>query len=330
MADCLVVLVPGAEQPSRSELAAVGFGRQVAEQLGGHCDVLLLGPQASACGQAVAAYGIGKALVADHADLAQPTGEALAAAIAHVASAADYRLIAASATTIARDCFPRAAARLKAPMASDVVEIGQCSADVLRFTKPCFSGNLLEELELHGSTALATCRASAFEPPAASDASADVQTIQLPEKLAHPRKRFVEAKRTPLERPELTEADVVVSGGRGTKGDFTPLEELADVLGAAIGASRAVVDAGWLPNDFQVGQTGKVVAPKLYIACGISGAIQHLAGMRNSKVIVAINKDPNAPIFEVADYGLVADLFDAVPKLTAAFRAARQEQGAAS
>jgi len=324
MADCLIVHIPGSSAPSRSELAAVGFGRQVAARLGGACDVLLLGPNARASGEEIAKYGVRGVLVADHADLAQPTGEAHAAAIAHVAAQRAYRLVAMATTTVARDCFPRAAARLKAPMASDVVALGECDGDVLRLTKPCYSGNLLADVELHGPTVLAACRASAFDPAQATGDAAKVESIPLPEKLAHARKHYVEMQRTPLERPELTEADVIVSGGRGTKGDFSPLEALADVLGAAIGASRAVVDAGWMPNDYQVGQTGKVVAPKVYFACGISGAIQHLAGMRNSKVIVAINKDPNAPIFEVADYGLVADLFDAVPKVSAAVRASRE------
>jgi len=330
MADSLVVLRPASDDPSRSELAAIGFGQQVAAQLGGACDVLLLGPEARAASGQVAGCGVRRVHVADHPELADPTGEAHAAAVAHVAGEHTYRLIAAPASTMARDFVPRAAARLSAPMASDVVKLGDCDASVLRFTKPCFSGNLLADIELHGETALATCRASAFEPAAGDGSAGEVVTVSLPEKLAHARKRYVEMQRTPLERPELTEAEIVVSGGRGTKGDFGVLEELADVLGAAIGASRAVVDAGWMPNDFQVGQTGKVIAPKVYIGCGLSGAIQHLAGMRNSKVIVAINKDPNAPIFEVADYGLVADLFEAVPTLTSAFRAAREKQGAAS
>ncbi|MBX7165403.1 MAG: electron transfer flavoprotein subunit alpha/FixB family protein [Pirellulales bacterium] len=185
---------------------------------------------------------------------------------------------------------------------------------------------MLAEVELTAPVAVATCRASAFEACGEGGAPAEIADAPLPERLAHPRKRFAGVHKTELTRPELTEADIVVSGGRGTKGaeGFKLLEELADLLGAAVGASRAVVDAGWMPNDFQVGQTGKVIAPKLYLCAGLSGAIQHLAGMRNSKTIVAINKDAGAPIFEVADYGLVADLFDAVPRLTAAIRAARQ------
>ncbi|MGD9645321.1 MAG: electron transfer flavoprotein subunit alpha/FixB family protein [Pirellulales bacterium] len=323
MSDSLIALVPSGPQASRSDLAAIGFGRAVADKLGGACDVLLLGPHAGAATESLKSSGARRLIVAEHADLAQPTGEALAAAIAAVAKAGGYRLVGGVANTTTRDSFPRVAARLGAPMVSDVVEFRAADADKLSFTKPCFSGNLLAEVEAAGPAVVAACRASAFEPVAGSQ-PATVEAATLPERLAHPRKKFVEVQRTELTRPELTEADTIVSGGRGTKGDFKLIEELADLLGAAVGASRAVVDSGWMPNDFQVGQTGKVVAPKLYIACGLSGAIQHLAGMRNSKTIVAINKDSGAPIFEVADYGLVADLFEAIPQLIAAIKQGRK------
>lgn len=327
MSDVLIVMIPGAETPSRSELAALGFGLKAAGQLGGACDALLLGPHAQAASSGVAEHGARTVLVGDHADLANPTGEAHAAAIAAVAKAGGYRLIAGPASTGLRDCMPRVSARLKAPMASDVIALRECDGTKIGVTKPSFSGNLLADVDLVGPVTVATCRASSFDAPTASGTSAPIKPAELPATLAHGRKKFIEMNRTPLERPELTEADTVVSGGRGTRGaeGFKLLEELADVLGAAVGASRAVVDAGWMPNDFQVGQTGKVIAPKLYIGCGLSGAIQHLAGMRNSKTIVAINKDANAPIFEVADYGLVADLFEAVPALTAA---AKKHRGA--
>ncbi len=326
MADVLIVNFPTADAPSRSDMAAVGFGRAMAERLGGVCDVLVVGPHAGMAAAALSRCGVRAVLVADHPDLAAPTGEARASAVAAVAKARPYRLIAAANSTITRDSFPRLAARLAAPMATDVVAIGALTDKSLVFTKPAFSGNLLTEIELTGPTVVATCRASAFDAPTVGNVAAEIQSVELPHRLAHPRKEFVELNKTPLERPELTEADVVVSGGRGTRGPegFKVLEQLADVLGAAIGASRAAVDAGWMPNDFQVGQTGKVIAPKLYIGCGISGAIQHLAGMRNSKTIVVINKDASAPLFEIADYGLVADLFEAVPALVAAIRAARK------
>lgn len=323
MSNVLIVIVPGGSQASRSELAAVGFGRLAAEKAGGAFDVLVLGPNAKAAAPSLAQTGARRVLVGDHADLKENTGEALAAAIVAVAKSEPYRLIAGASATITRDSFPRVAAKLSAPMATDVLELRGVDAGKVSITKPCYSGNLLADVELTGPTVVAICRPSSFEPPAASGSAAPIEEAQLPASLAHAGKKRVEMNRTPLSRPELTEADIVVSGGRGTKGDFKPIEELADLLGAAVGASRAVVDAGWMPNDFQVGQTGKVIAPKLYIGVGLSGAIQHLAGMRNSKTIVAINKDANAPIFEVADYGLVADLFEAIPQFVATVRQAR-------
>lgn len=325
MADVLVVMIPSGEAPSRSELASIGFGLEAAAKLSGACDVLILGPHAGTVAQATTNLGARTVLTGDHPDLANPTGEAHAAAVAAVAEQRNCQMIGGPASTIIRDSFPRVAARLGAPMVSDVLAIREATEGKLGFTKPSFSGNLLADVDASGPTVVASCRPSSFEPPQPVDTVAPIEAAALPEKLAHPRKKFVEMQKTPLDRPELTEADIVVSGGRGTRGPegFKVLEELADLLGAAIGASRAVVDAGWMPNDFQVGQTGKVIAPKLYIGCGLSGAIQHLAGMRNSKTIVAINKDPNAPIFEVADYGLVADLFEAVPALVAAIKQAR-------
>lgn len=325
MSDVLIVMIPAADTPSRSELAAVGFGLEAASQLGGACDVLILGPNAPSAATAAAETGARTILTGDHPDLAQPTGEAHAAAITAVVRERGYRLVGGPAATVLRDSLPRVAALLGAPMASDVLKLRSADDQAIGITKPSFSGNLLADVDLRGPTVVATCRPSSFDPPAGGGAACPIEAAKLPEQLAHARKRFVEMQKTPLDRPELTEADTVVSGGRGTKGaeGFKLLEELADLLGAAVGASRAVVDAGWMPNDFQVGQTGKVIAPKLYIGVGLSGAIQHLAGMRNSKTIVAINKDPNAPIFEVADYGLVADLFEAVPALVGAIKQAR-------
>ncbi len=326
MNDVLVVFAPATVPLRKTDLSAVTFGNGVAEQAGGACDLLLLGPGAADVAAAAAALPVRTVLVADHPALAHGTAETVAAAVAGVARERGYRLIAAAAGSASKDAFPRVAAALDAPMASDVLEILAVSADSARFLRAVFAGNLLAECAIDGPTVLATCRASSFEPAQPGDASAAIETVTLPDRVADPRKRFVASHQTPLERPELTEAEIIVSGGRGTKGDegFQLVFALADLLGAAVGASRAAVDAGWMPNDFQVGQTGKIVAPKLYIAVGLSGAIQHLAGMRNSKTIVAINKDPEAPIFEVADFGLVADLFDAVPRLTAALAAARE------
>ena len=220
MSDCLIALVPGGAQPSRSELAALGFGLLVAGKLSGHCDALVLGPHATAAAPHLTKLGLRRVLVGDHADLAQPTGEALAAAISAVAKQGSYRLVGGPASTTARDSFPRVAARLTAPMASDVLEVRHAGPAAIGITKPCFSGNLLAEVDLKGPTVVATCRPSSFDPPAAAASESPLEKAGLPEKLAHARKQFVEMNRTPLSRPELTEADVIVSGGRGTKGDF--------------------------------------------------------------------------------------------------------------
>ena len=325
MSDVLIVSFPGSADIARSDLAAVGFGRAVADRAAAACDLLVLGPHAPAVSEALAASGVRRVLTGEHADLVQATAEARTRAIVDVALSGGYRLIAAASGTTARDCLPRVAARLGAGMVSDVVAVGDVTADKLAVTKPCYSGNLLANVELSGPISVATCRASAFDPAESADQPAAIAAASLGDSLAHERKQFVQLDKTPMDRPELTEADVVVTGGRGTKGDFSCLEQLADLLGAGLGASRAAVDAGWMPNDFQVGQTGKIIAPKVYIGCGISGAIQHLAGMRNSKTIVCINKDPNAPLFEVADYGIVADLFEAVPQMIEVIKSRRAQ-----
>jgi len=210
--------------------------------------------------------------------------------------------------------MPRLAARLGAPMASEVIAFGDDGTMV----RPMYAGNVLATVELSGPIKVITVRATAFEVAPHSPSPAPVRKVAAAIDLAALKMQFISFEETKSERPQLTEARIVVSGGRGLKSgeNFkTVLEPLVDVLGAAMGASRAAVDAGFVPNDLQVGQTGKVVAPELYLAVGISGAIQHLAGMKDSKVIVAINKDEEAPIFSVADYGLVADLFKAVPEM---------------
>jgi electron transfer flavoprotein alpha subunit len=284
-----------------------------ASQLGGDVHVLVAG---SGCADAAAAAarvaGVLIVKVAEAPEYADQTAENLAALV--VAQAAGYSHILAPATTFGKNFLPRVAALLDVAQISEIV--GIVSADT--FVRPIYAGNALATVKSADPVKVITIRTTAFEA-AAPGGSATIEHVAA---VADPAPvRLVGREITKSARPELGAATVIVSGGRGlASGDnyHKLLEPLADKLGAALGASRAAVDAGYVPNDYQVGQTGKVVAPQLYIAIGISGAIQHLAGMKESKVIVAINKDPDAPIFQVADYGLVADLFQAVPELIAA------------
>jgi electron transfer flavoprotein alpha subunit len=263
---------------------------------------------AAAAGEAAKIDGVAKVRVAEDAvlghRLAEPTADLI------VALAGDYDHIAAPATTDAKNVLPRVAALLDVMVITDVT--GIVSAD--SFERPIYAGNAMQTVQSSDPKKVLSIRTSVFEA-AGDGAAAPIETVGAP---ADPGlSEWVEDKVAESDRPELTSAGIVVSGGRalGSEEQFAIIEKLADKLGAAVGASRAAVDSGYAPNDWQVGQTGKVVAPDLYIAVGISGAIQHLAGMKDSKVIVAINKDEEAPIFQVADYGLVADLFDAVPEL---------------
>ncbi len=272
---------------------------------------------ASADGKAAAqaasqVTGVHKVLVAEAPHYAHALAENLAALVVELAT--DYDYILAPADTYGKNILPRAAALLDVALIADICDIA--SADT--FVRPIYAGNALATVQSSDTTKLLTVRATAFEAAAGEGGSAEILSIEaMPE---FPGSRFVSEEFTRSERPELTAARIVVSGGRGlrSKEEFAQLDGLADCLNAAIGASRAAVDAGFVPNDYQVGQTGKIVAPDLYIAIGISGAIQHLAGMIDSKVIVAINKDEEAPIFEVADYGIVGDLFKILPELEAA------------
>ncbi len=281
-----------------------------AGQVGGDIDLLIAGTDcAGAAAAAAKVPGIAKVLVADAPEYAAMLAENLAPLV--VKLAADYSHVLAPATTFGKNLMPRAAALL------DVQQISEISAieDADTFVRPIYAGNAMATVKSGDAIKVVTVRSTAFDPAPEDGGSAAVETVEATgdSGLAS----FVGQELTKSERPELTTAGIVISGGRGMQSgeNFAMLERIADKLGAAVGASRAAVDAGFVPNDYQVGQTGKVVAPDLYIAVGISGAIQHLAGMKDSKVIVAINKDEEAPIFQVADYGLVADLFQAVPEL---------------
>jgi len=280
-----------------------------ARQLG-EVTALCVGAQAAdAAAEAARIDGVAKVLCAEDPIYGHRLAEPAAALI--VSLAGDYEHIVAPATTDAKNIMPRVAALLDVMILSDVTAV----VDGSTFERPIYAGNAIQTVKTSDAKKVITFRTSTFDA-AGDGGSAAVETIAAGDNPGL--SEWVEDKVAESDRPELTSAGIVVSGGRGvgSEEDFALIEKLADKLGAAVGASRAAVDSGYAPNDWQVGQTGKVVAPELYIAVGISGAIQHLAGMKDSKVIVAINKDEEAPIFQVADYGLVADLFDAVPELT--------------
>ena len=281
-----------------------------AKEIGGEIHVLVAGEGIGAVAEEAAkAEGVAKVIKVDDAAYAHSVAEAIAPLL--VKMAGDYSHVLAPATTFGKNVMPRAAALLDVQQISDIS--GVESEDT--FVRPIYAGNAMATVQSGDSVKLITVRSTSFEGVAAEGGSASIEEGSAAE--AQSLVAFKGQELTQSERPELTTAKIVISGGRGMQsGDnFAMLEKIADKLNAAVGASRAAVDAGFVPNDYQVGQTGKVVAPDLYIAVGISGAIQHLAGMKDSKVIVAINKDDEAPIFQVADYGLVADLFQAVPEL---------------
>ena len=284
-----------------------------AKAIGGDIDVLVAGEGCGAAAEAAAkAEGVSKVLLADNAAYGHHLAENLSALVADLGKG--YSHIITSAGTTGKDFMPRVAALLDVAQISDIIKVESDNT----FVRPIYAGNAIATVESSDAIKVITVRGTAFDPVAAEGGSAAVEAVDA----AHDAgiSAFVSEEMAQSDRPELTAASIVISGGRGMQnGDnFKILESVADKLGAAVGASRAAVDAGFVPNDMQVGQTGKIVAPNLYIAVGISGAIQHLAGMSGSKVIVAINKDEEAPIFQVADYGLVADLFEAVPELDAA------------
>ena len=285
-----------------------------AAKIGGEIHVLVAGAGCAAVAQAAAQVaGVAKVKLADAPHYETQTAENVAALV--VANAAGYSHILAPATSFGKNMLPRVAALLDVAQVSDIV--GVESPDT--FVRPIYAGNALATVQSADAVKVISVRTTGFDAVAAQGGSAAVESIAPGPDLGIA--KLVGRELTKSARPELGAAKVIVSGGRGlgsSENYHTLLEPLADKLGAALGASRAAVDAGFVPNDYQVGQTGKIVAPQLYLAVGISGAIQHLAGMKDSRVIVAINKDPDAPIFQVADYALVADLFEAVPELTAA------------
>lgn len=317
MATILVVAEQLEGTLRRPSLSAIKAGRQLAERLSAKLHVLLVGHGIAGAAQELAAYG-GEALhVADLPELAHGLAQAHSQVIAQAATSLGADYVLACSTAQSKDVLPRVAAKLGAGMASDVLAFTGEGQNVT-FRRPMWAGSILAEVAITTPIKVLTVRAAEFGVAEKAVAPAPVVALTATVDASKVHARFVELKQVKSTRPELGDARIIVSGGRGTKGDFKPIEALADALGAAIGASRVAVDAGWVPSDYQVGQTGKTVAPDLYIAVGISGAIQHLAGMKNSKVIVAINKNGDEPIFQVADYGLVGDLNTILPELTAA------------
>ena len=306
-----------AEHNNTALSPSTGKTLAAATALGGDVHVLVAGSNCSAAAEAAAKLaGVSKVLVADAPHLANGLAEEVAEVVLSLAG--NYAAILAPATASGKNILPRVAAKLDVMQISDITKV--VSPDT--FERPIYAGNAIQTVQSSEPTKVITVRTSAF-PAAAEGGSAAIENVAAPAAIGT--SNFVSAELTKSDRPELTSAKIIVSGGRGMGSgeNFTKyIEPIVDRLGAAMGASRAAVDAGFVPNDLQVGQTGKVVAPDLYVAVGISGAIQHLAGMKDSKVIVAINKDGEAPIFQVADYGLVADLFQALPELDAELKKA--------
>jgi electron transfer flavoprotein alpha subunit len=314
MSHVLVVAEHADGELKRATLTCINFARQAAARTGGQVHGLVIGQGIGPVADSLKSY-VDAVHAADDAAFASPLAETYAKAVHAAAQGCGAKVVCMAATAHGKDIMPRASALLGAGMASDI--LGFAGDSGFQLLRPIQAGNVIATVELTSDIQVITTRPTEFDPAEASGGAADVQALSVD--VGSPKTTYVSFDKVASERPELSDATVVVSGGRGLKesGNFPALiEPLADRLNAAIGASRAVVDAGWVPNDMQVGQTGKVVAPNLYIAVGISGAIQHVAGMKGSKTIVAINKDPEAPIFQIADYGLVDDLFKVVPELT--------------
>ncbi len=320
MSNILVVAEQAQGNLKGTTLSAITFAKQAAEIAGGSFSILVLGAGAKAAAAALTGFGADKVLVCDEASLDNYVAERFAPT---VASAADgYSVVCATASSYGKDLLPRVAARLDAAFAGDCSAVSGEGGKLL-YKRPMFAGNAFGHVSLSTPVQVVTLRQSEFAAAEASGGESPIEDVAFTQPgSAAARVQFVSMDQVKSERPELTEAKTVISGGRALKDQFFQvLEPLADQLGAAIGASRAACDAGYAPGDYQVGQTGKIVAPQLYVAIGISGAIQHVAGMKGSKTIVAINKDPDAPIFQIADYGLVADLFSAVPEWVEALKA---------
>ncbi|MSU57122.1 MAG: electron transfer flavoprotein subunit alpha/FixB family protein [Pedosphaera sp.] len=317
MANILVIAEHDGGQLKLATLSAVAFSKRVVVDAGGAFDILVLGENVGGTAESLRNYGAAGVLVADNAQLKSPVADKYAHVIGGVAKQRGSTMVVGAASTFSKDILPRAAALMDAGMVSDVVDVSRDGDDFI-FKRVLFAGNAIATVKLEGAVKFLTVRAAAFAHPAKGPDASPVVSITVEADKLPAFIQYDGSEAKVAGRPDSTEARVVVSGGRAIKNaeDFERLVGgLADALGAAVGSSRALVDSGITPNSLQVGQTGKIVAPELYIAVGISGAIQHLAGMKDTKVIVAINKDADAPIFEVADFGLVGDVYSVVPEL---------------
>ena len=299
----------------KSSLETIRAGRRLADALGGDFVALAAGAGITAAAPGLGRYGAGRVIAVDDPKLAQHSNTAIAKIIAEVARSEGASVVFLPASQMGKDIAPRVAIKLAAGLAADCVALRADGSDVVA-TRPVFAGKALLDVRITTPVKVFTLRPNIFDAAeGGEDARVEARTVAL-----EPADTVTTVKEVKVSagRPDVTEADIIVSGGRGMKGPehFVLIERLADALGAAVGASRAVVDAGWRPHDEQVGQTGKTVSPTLYVACGISGAVQHLAGMSSSKYIVAVNRDKDAPIFQIADYGIVGDVFDVLPALT--------------
>lgn len=313
MAAVLIVAEHKEGMPRKSTLRTITFGRNARERLNHKLNLLVIGYNVEEIAEHLKIYGADRIFLVNDPALEIYKAETWAYVTAKIAEICDASIICTDASSTGKDFMPRVSARLGAGMASGVIDFdGEC------FKREMWAGSVVARVRVRTEIQVSTVQSTLFEPATPGGNSSVIEPVHLD--IPSARTRFIEYRKTESERPDLQEARVVVSGGRGIKNaeNFVMLERLADLFNGSVGATRASVDAQWVSNDLQVGQTGKFVAPELYMAIGISGAMQHVAGIRNSKIIVAINKDENAPIFRVADFGMVADLFEVVPDLTAA------------
>jgi electron transfer flavoprotein alpha subunit len=320
----MVILVVAEQRDSKikkSSFEAVGAAKMLADELKGSCVALVVGSGVEAVAGDLGVYGASRVLVVDSPKLARHSNSAYAKVIAEVAAKEQAAIVLLPASQMGKDLAPRVAVKLNAGLAADCVALRVENGNVIA-TRPVFAGKTLLDIKVKTPVKMFTLRPNVFAA-ARNGQGAAVEKMDVPLEDGDFTATVTEMS-VATGRPDVTEADIIVSGGRGLKGpeNFHLVEELADVLGAGVGASRAVVDAGWRPHDEQVGQTGKTVSPTMYVACGISGAVQHLAGMSSSKYIVAINKDKDAPIFQIADYGIVGDVTEILPELTAQLKQA--------